>query len=734
MRIRPENFGRRVRCKHCGHNFVAQTLAGALGLPAELGDEAESRTGPERNGEIRKAWNPIELKAGDLDSRVRRSQEARDRGEEYRSRVRALEEQLEAARQKALDDLDERRKAKESKWFKWFRIGQVEDEVRTAGNEAETRKAELLPLREAADSPSDPQAGERIVRERDEIAAERDRLREEVTAVRAEVEARTTEADGRLARMAEERDGARAEGEQFRDETRRLRIQLDARKAADERSVQLAEEAGRIRGEHDGIRDERDRLREEVRTAQAELEAQSAEARRLANLAGEVEAIRAASDRSEAARQVAAAETEKLQGRLDELEKSLAATLAEQEAARHSWEAERRDLRASWEEDRRDLLEKAERRGREEREARRRQDEEGRSSLPGLQAEGGDTSKELEEALRQVDELRAEMDRLQAGNDAEAAAHREANRVLRGEIDRLTAAHALARQEALDAVRRGEGLEARLGTLGEEVDRIRREREAEDREHASSRAALMGELEAAREEQKEIGDARRQAETDHDALRGQAERLQVDHDELRRRADTLTAERDRLDGELSEARTQVDATSRERDELATRLVSLQEALDLQRKDRELDALNHAKQLDGLRQEQDAVRLSCQKLEEARRHAEEGRDTIQHEVDRLRDELESAISRQRDAVERAERLEAEIQANRDRILPQPESLHERPALADEPHRSPPVEFASSGQGLEELARRLNLCEEANERLRSLLSVFGAHHHVVGKGAK
>jgi hypothetical protein len=92
-----------------------------------------------------------------------------------------------------------------------------------------------------------------------------------------------------------------------------------------------------------------------------------------------------------------------------------------------------------------------------------------------------------------ADDLRSERDRLQTRLDQQERARQGSERERQAERERLIAERELARQQALNATRRGDALDAQLGPLRDELDRLRQDCEAEQEKAASAEKARADE-------------------------------------------------------------------------------------------------------------------------------------------------------------------------------------------------------------------------------------------------
>jgi chromosome segregation ATPase len=390
----------------------------------------------------------------------------------------------------------------------------------------------------------------------------------------------------------------------------------------------------------------------------------------------------------------------------------------------------------------------AERKGREEHESARRQAEKQRDVL---HAQSEQLRAEHHELRLQFDALTTESVRRAAQHETAKTACEEAKRQVQTERDRLGQELAEARTHLTETSQQGEQLAAQVCELQTTLERLGQEREAQERDRATERDALRQEQEAKRLQSAELDAARNRAEESRRTFRQEAEQLRTALEAERRLADELRterngllkeheaesavrqsaerdrqAERDRLTAALDVARQEVQTATRRGDALEEQLRTLRDQGNHpgEGQDAESQAREDQRVLLDLRRELEAARAERDAERDRATSGEAARTDLQRR-------LADALREHRAAVARAEKLEAEVQAVRSQ-RPRRTDGHGRPspsageALAAPPHLSQDPE-----QPAEELARQLRLAQEANERLRSFLAVFGTHSEAIGK---
>jgi VIT1/CCC1 family predicted Fe2+/Mn2+ transporter len=318
---------------------------------------------------------PLRGRAAEADLLAEEIQE-RDREKERLRTALGEFDRLLTARTSELDE--ERRHQEEIR-------ARTEQEREADRAESERLRAEIEEARAAA-SELDRLFAARTLeldearRHRDESRAETEEGRQagraEVERLRAEVE-QARAAASRANRAAEVSAG---ELSAACDRLHELRTDLDARNAE---CAQLRHVAGKLEetrvdhelllGEVEGYRSElrardaeRDRFRDvvtELDSVCAELRGRDAERERLGALTTELNSIRGDRERIDAERREEAVESERLRGRLVELER----LLAEHDETRRRVEQEWEDLASLWSQERQELLDQAERQLGEER-------------------------------------------------------------------------------------------------------------------------------------------------------------------------------------------------------------------------------------------------------------------------------------------------------------------------------------------------------------------------------
>jgi chromosome segregation ATPase len=346
------------------------------------------------------------------------------------------------------------------------------------------------------------------------------------------------------------------------------------------------------------------------------------------------------------------------------------------------------------------------------------------------------TLRDERDLLREgLQELRCE---LEASSAAAASADQLARdlEILRAERDRLN-----ADQQA------GSGREERLR---DEIRQLERSLSESTASHETARATIAGQLEEARarwesERQaihREWDERLRAHVRDGERRLGeeQARAMAVQQQELQQREDDRSQfdrELDSLREETERLRNQLQARSQECDELAGRAEGLVH-----------ECAAGLEQAEARRQEVDRLAADRTKAEAALHEAER---RYQAENDRLRQALEAARDQAdlaaRDVSGELERRLAEVQ---DRLRTETERANQMAAeyqavceRLDSSHRSHARDSSNAGDSssssaiseaalhdrsaaelrLDELNEELRLCRAANERLRSLLRVFG-----------
>jgi chromosome segregation ATPase len=328
---------------------------------------------------------------------------------------------------------------------------------------------------------------------------------------------------------------------------------------------------------------------------------------------------------------------------------------------------------------------------------------------------------ELQRIRAERDQLRAQLreresDRLRL---TERADELEA---LRADRDRLDAAlrEGVAREEQFQA--RIHELERRAS---EERDQAEDQRRVWQERLDASRLQLERDLPPLREEAERL---QHQVETlvrERDVALRQIEALGSDRDHLavlleRSEADSREAARHeaeahRLARTIEQDRDQLATMVRRNEELAEQVHGLGTELDRLHRDRDDEEREHRRSLEALRHDLEITRAgatAASDLAEATRAELEGR------VAELEDRL-------RAANEQFQRLEGEMQAQHDWVAaPPPESDPGR-SLADGDREADRLR-------IQQLTADFDEARAANERLRSLLNVFGLVDHL-GPGA-
>jgi chromosome segregation protein len=661
IRIPAEYINRRVQCKYCEHIFRAR-------LPDDFLESVPARENDEARQLVAGLEDEVETLRGELARRTAEHvaaagqvQDVTGRLETLAKRVRELEEERAAARQKAQDLETLRRTADRARDAQ---VRSLENAARAADEQVAKVEAERQAERDRATASAQAlQVAEQDLRER--VAAERDRLREELTAARTEHALHAADAVRAQSHLAGERD-------RFREELLSARSEVEARSAANGPLARLQAELAEARA---SLEAERDRLHSAVEAAG---QARDAAEGQLAALRAEGEMLRAQTNDDSAAGK---AERERLAA-------ELAAARTEHE--RHAALA---------------LSAQAEVAG-----AIERAQQEAESGVARAAA--------LEEALRT---LQSELDCL--GQDH--AGHTAARDQLQGEL-------AEARTLLASTSRQAEEWATQARDLQAAVDRLRQERAAEARQHAQECEVLRQDRDTERRRSTELQAARAQAEESRKSFRDQIEQLRTELDAARRLAAELRGERDRLlteRAELTAGRPAAEAAARRADELSAQLQVLREENDRLYQDRNAEADQHGQALEALRSELERLR-SHRQAEQAKGATGDAART------ELQQKLAEALRDRSAAFERAQQLEVEVKALRER----PREQHSR--WPDSPHEPSPAgaaarSAAATGRGgelaqqVEDLTHQLRTVQEANERLRTFLAVIGT---TGGKGAE
>jgi chromosome segregation ATPase len=529
-------------------------------------------------------------------------------------------------------------------------------------------------------------------------------------------------------------------------------IAPSTQQAPRESHASASAESDQIRGAHakdhlQQICAERDRLR--VLLGESE-----ADRLRLAEQAEELEALSSDRDRLDVAVRAGMARTEQLEARIHEVE---------QRAGEERDQAE--DQRRVWQE---------------------------RLDAAGLQLEQdrerlAATVRRNEELAEQARELGTELDRLRRDREDEARAQQMSLEALRHELENNRAEAAAASDRAAGAVTTRAELE---GRLAEFEDRLRaaNERSQQLEDEMQAQRDRVAALPSEDDPGQSLADGDREA----DRLRDQVETLVLERDVALRQIEDLRSHRDRMVALLEQAeaagreaarqealahqpaqtieqdREQLAALVRRNEELAEQAQGLGTELDRLRSDREaerreqrtsLEALRHElenaraeaaaasdraaaaaatrDELDMLRRErEDERREQGLSLEALRRELEMARAAATAARDRAaaatatRAELEGRLAefedRLRAANERSQQLEDEMQAQRERVAALPSENGPAQSLGDGDRDADRLR-------IEQLTADLDQARAANERLRSLLNVFGLVDHM-GPGAR
>jgi DNA repair exonuclease SbcCD ATPase subunit len=326
-----------------------------------------------------------------------------------------------------------------------------------------------------------------------------------------------------------------------------------------------------------------------------------------------------------------------------------------------------------------------------------------------LRVELGEVRRRLAEEASLHEAARGELTRSRdeaiAGREAERRASQSSGEELRARLRdaerRLVEEQARSEAESRDWRARLDAVQARFErdrqALQEEADRLVREAETLARE----RDAAIEQAEAARQE--------------HPRFQAEIDRHVAEAEDARRRADELAGQVRVLQGELDRQKSDHKAALRQYD---LDLVAFHE--EVQQIRGELDAARD--EVEPLTRERDDLAARLDEAERAPRTAEpRHRDEAPDQADAadradLRRRLDATREELRAAMERADGLEAEVKALRDRPpLPGGDQTVGQAGLVGD--------LEGDRRRVEELTEQLRQARAANEQFCSILNVFG-----------
>ncbi len=377
-------------------------------------------------------------------------------------------------------------------------------------------------------------------------------------------------------------------------------------------------------------------------------------------------------------------------------------------------------------------------------------------------------------ALGQIEALGSDRDRLAVLLERAETAGREAARH-EADAHRLAGTIEHDRDQLAAMVRRNKELAEKARELGTEVDRLHRDQEDERRAQRMSLEALRHELENARaaataandraaaaaatraelegrlaefedqrrDREERLDAARLQFERDLPPLRDEAERLRHQNEVLvgerdvaLRQIEALGSDRDRLAvlldraetagreaarheadahrlaGTIEQDRDQLAAMARRNEELAEQARELGTEVDRLHRDQEDERREQRMSQEALRHELESARALATAASDRAAAAAATRAELEGRLAEFEDRLQAAN-------EQSQRLEGEMQAQRDWVAALPSENGPGQSLADGDRESDRLRT-------EQLTADLDQARAANERLRSLLNVFGLVH--------
>ena len=453
LRIRPEYLGRRVTCKHCHHEFPAGAAEDPGTRPRPAGhsppeqaaiDVAEPRA---TALEVERMRAELGTQTGQYTATLQRLRDVEGRLGQSQDRVRGLQEQLDQARGQLRRDSERRDERAEADAdrdrlraeLEALRAGRDRLEVdRLEGSRLEEQlRAELAEARRrlAEEASLREAVGGELTRGRDEAIAAWEAERRAWQSRDEELRARLQDAERRL---VEEQARSEAASRDWRERLDAVQARFDWDRQA------LQEETGRLLREAEAQARGRDAAIQQFEAARQEHPRFQAE---IARLVAEAEDARRRADETGRRGDELAGRVRELQGELDHERSDRAAEL---------------------------------RGGPEQIEAARRQHDRDRA---GLQEEVQRIRREADAARAEVESLTRERDDLAARHDEAELALRMAEQRHRDEV----------RDQAASAARRDDELGEQIRTLRDELERRRRDQEAEQQASRRGPAGVDGE-------------------------------------------------------------------------------------------------------------------------------------------------------------------------------------------------------------------------------------------------
>ncbi|MBV8269417.1 MAG: hypothetical protein JO252_24095 [Planctomycetaceae bacterium] len=361
LRIRNEYLGLNIGCKHCHHTFRArqEDLLDPLPRAAPPVPAADPHGEGQAAGRIQELQRELQHVCSQLTEQVSRHtatlqelQAVEDRFAQAEVRAVELQEHLEILLERhlraaaATSESAATRSERDALRAEVERLRNLVTDVRLdasspellAGSREADQEKEALRAQLEAQAADASRRLDHLARQRDDLADERDRLGAEVQALRFELSARATEAD----RLGAERDALAHEAEQLR--ARRVELeQASARSEADLAEIRDRAEADRRELQEGRDAQRRDLLEEAERRLEDERARHEAERQAWRELSAtlpspddpeplrrEVEVLRVQCE--EAGRHVEslARERDRLQSRLDDVERERLAGPTEQ--------------------------------------------------------------------------------------------------------------------------------------------------------------------------------------------------------------------------------------------------------------------------------------------------------------------------------------------------------------------------------------------------------------------
>ena len=441
-------------------------------------------------------------------------------------------------------------------------------------------------------------------------------------------------------------------------------------------------------GELQRIRAERDRLKADLRESEADR-------LRFSERAVELAALRTDRDRLEAAVWEGVAREKQLQARITAVEWRSGEAQDQAEEKLRVLEERLDAARLQLERDLTPLREEADR----------------------LRRQAEVFVRDRDDALRQIEALGSDRDRLAVLLEQAETAGREAARH-EAEAHRLAQTIEQDRDQLAALVRRNEELAEQSRDLGTELDRLHRDQEDERRKQGMSLEALRHELENARAEATVESDRALAATATRAELEGRLaefeDRLRAANEHSERLETELQVQR----GKIEQDRDQLAALVRRNEELAGQARELGTELDRLHRDQEDERRKPGMSLEALRHELEDARAEATAASESAAAAAAARAELEGRLAEFEDRL-------RAAHEQSQQVETEMQALRETVAALPSESDPGRSLSDGDHEANQLR-------IEELTADLDRARAANERLCSLLNVFGLVDHL-GPGA-